>query len=559
MSGCCYAELAAQLPSAGSAYVYVYASMGELPAVLVAGCLTLEYVASASAVARSWGEKVDEWGWKTEMMSSGWFTPESLFNPMACLISTGSVLLLLLGVKESKVVMNVFTMTKVGVVLFMTVGGLLLLEPSNLTPMIPPQFGWSGVFRGATSSFFGYLGFDEICCVAGEAQNPKRNIPYSILLTLGMSTTIYILASFALTGMQPYQVMDGIEGFPGAFTYNGYPWAAQLTAAGEILTLPIVVLITIMAQPRLQYALAQDGLFPSWFAQFDSKGNLWNGTVSSGIIMITIASFVPFTHLNDMISAGVLVSFCMTSSALLLLRHDSPGKMIRPTTSQLSKSTSHSSLSSYPNHHSNHPNHPNHPPIFVDSNMMERLVAMLNIFSFVASILITHYYTHSIAKGLAFLCLSGSVLCCAAMYLYCPPSKKFGGEKRHSHSRYYYPSEYDVKQDDNEDADEDGYFKTPFVPFLPCLAIFINWYLISQLELFGIFLLLFFLGTCAIFYFFYSAKHSLLRKGLSAMEDDSLTEGYHNDGYYEEDGRFGGSTERSDLLMLRSISLPRRG
>ena len=104
------------------------------------------------------------------------------------------------------------------------------MKPENLKPMIPTQFGWAGIFRGATSSFFGYLGYDEICCIAGEAQNPKKNIPYSILWTLVICMSIYITAAISLAGMQPYELIDGVKGFPGAFYYNGVPWAAQLTA-----------------------------------------------------------------------------------------------------------------------------------------------------------------------------------------------------------------------------------------------------------------------------------------------------------------------------------------
>lgn len=246
LSGFSYAELSARLPSAGSAYVYVYASMGELPAMVVAGCLTLEYIAAASAVARSWGEKVVEFLLDdvgiVEQDSHFLFKfimgpiatqvdgEERLFNPMAFLVSFFSVVLLMKGVKESKAVTNFMTMTKVGVVLFMTVGGLVLMKPENLKPMIPTQFGWAGIFRGATSSFFGYLGYDEICCIAGEAQNPKKNIPYSILWTLVICMSIYITAAISLAGMQPYELIDGVEGFPGAFYYNGVPWAAQLTA-----------------------------------------------------------------------------------------------------------------------------------------------------------------------------------------------------------------------------------------------------------------------------------------------------------------------------------------
>jgi len=156
LSGVCYAELACRLPAAGSSYVYVYASMGELPAVLVAACLTLEYVVSGAAVARSWGDKMVRWMAEDLHIikdeNQNWFNPGFDFNPLAALISAASVYLLMNGVKESKAVTNFFTVSKVLLVSFMALVGFVLMKPEeNLIPFVPPQFGWAGVFRGATS------------------------------------------------------------------------------------------------------------------------------------------------------------------------------------------------------------------------------------------------------------------------------------------------------------------------------------------------------------------------------------------------------------------------
>jgi amino acid transporter len=230
LSGVCYAELACRMPAAGSSYVYVYASMGELPAVLVAACLSLEYGISASAVARSWGDKCIQWlnmdlGYDVSSYSG------KIFNPLATFIAAASVALLMNGVKESKSVTNFFTVTKIGVVMFMAIVGISLMEPKeNLVPFIPPQYGMAGVFRGATSSFFGYIGFDEVCCVAGEAINPQRNMPLAIVISLAVVTALYIIAALALTGMQPYQDISEVSGFPVAFQSCGQEWAAQISA-----------------------------------------------------------------------------------------------------------------------------------------------------------------------------------------------------------------------------------------------------------------------------------------------------------------------------------------
>jgi APA family basic amino acid/polyamine antiporter len=186
LSGVCYAEFACRMPAAGSSYVYVYASMGELPAVLVAACLTLEYVISAAAVARSWGDKMVLWMSDTFNLiddeQPNFLNPGFGFNPLAALVSAASVILLINGVKESKAITNFFTVTKVLLVSFMALAGMILMKPrQNLTPFIPQQFGWAGVFRGATSSFFGFIGFDEVACMAQEALEPQKTMPLSIL------------------------------------------------------------------------------------------------------------------------------------------------------------------------------------------------------------------------------------------------------------------------------------------------------------------------------------------------------------------------------------------
>lgn len=173
-SGLCYAELSGKFASAGSSYAYVYASMGELPAVVAGGCLTLEYVFSASAVARSWGDKVvayvqsmselsevDEYGgsnrfppWVFTILDPGYH-----INPAAFVVSAASVILLLNGVRETQKVTNFFTIFKVSLVCFMCIAALRLIQPENFVPLFPTKFGgMKGVIRGTTSSFFGFIG-----------------------------------------------------------------------------------------------------------------------------------------------------------------------------------------------------------------------------------------------------------------------------------------------------------------------------------------------------------------------------------------------------------------
>jgi len=201
------AELSGRIPSAGSTYVYCYVCMGEIAAVIAASCLTLEYGVSGAAVARSWGDKFVVWlrdQWHLGDAVESYLEPHGI-NLMAGLVSTVSVSLLMAGVHESKKVTNFFTLTKVLLVLFMIAGGMSLFQFSNIkseTHSFAPN-GVAGVLRGATSSFFGYLGYDEVCCLAGESLHPQRDMPRAVLWTLFTVTVLYILSSFFLTGIMP--------------------------------------------------------------------------------------------------------------------------------------------------------------------------------------------------------------------------------------------------------------------------------------------------------------------------------------------------------------------
>ena len=216
-----------------------------------------------------------------------------------------------------------------------------------------------------------------------------------------------------------------------------------------------------MAQPRLQYALSKDGLLPSIFSHVDNHGNIWYGTLISGILVVVIASFVPFEHLNDMISAGILVAFCMTDSSLLIMRHESPVN---------------------------------------EPGKVERLVAWFNISALVFGISLTHFYEDIIGNLISVFSALSLITCLKRLYQ-CPQATLFGGSIRASQ----YKGSVDMRVD--------SYFKTPMLPFFPCMGIFVNCYLISQLELIGIALLLGYLAAAALFYFSYGFHHSVGANG----------------------------------------------
>mmetsp|Transcript_37679 Transcript_37679/g.82712 ORF Transcript_37679/g.82712 Transcript_37679/m.82712 type:complete len:621 (-) Transcript_37679:36-1898(-) len=459
LSGCCYAELASKIPVPGSTYTYAYVAIGELAAVISASLLTLEYAVSGAAVARSWGDKVTEWlrhgfaGADDDGNSSGrpiwvdqYLDPEWLgpINPMAFVISATSTAILLAGVKESKRVVNFFTVVKVGLVLFMIVGGFVLTRSANWTPFVPARFGAAGIFRGATSSFFGFIGFDEVVCLAGESVNPSRDLAPAVLLTIAAVSLLYVFAALALTGMQPYDGISEASGFPMAFHANGVNWAAEIAAAGEVLCLPLVVIICLLAQPRLQQALAQDGLLPPIFGETDRTGNLWFGTLFAGVAMTLISLFVPFGYLDDFISAGILLAFCITNNAVVIMRCES-------------RNTCHSRI--------------------------DVVLGLYNIVAFVTAFLLntSYMYRYVVMVSLFLLCLG------LALKLACElPLTKVAKAK-------------------SEDAILHG-FEVPFVPWLPCLAIGVNAVLIFQLETIGLLILFCYIAATAAVYFCYTRQ-----------------------------------------------------
>lgn len=489
-SGVCYAELSGRIPTAGSTYVYTYVCMGELAAVIAAACLTLEYGVSGAAVARSWGDKVVAWlrdQWHLGDNVEAYLEPHGI-NLMAGVVSSVSVALLMGGIHESKRVTNFFTLTKIALVVFMTVGGMCLFQSSNIhseTITFAPS-GVKGILRGATSSFFGYLGYDEVCCIAGEALHPQRDMPRAVLWTLLIVTVLYILASIALTGMLPYDQISETSGFPAAFHDRGVSWAANISAFGEVFTLPVVVLISLMAQPRLQLAMAQDGLLPPIFARVDETGNLKWGTALSGAGMVVVATFVPFAYLDDLISVGILLAFSMTNSCLILLRCESPVQQ---------------------------------------PQLVEKHLVVLNVLCLLTGLISTHAEDIPLGIFLALVALLATICVVFSLAIKCPQSMRFGGsilKPAHSHAN--------MKDalGANSDASKENFFRTPFVPYLPCAGIFINWALVSQLELSGLLLLFLYIGVTVLVYSFNKSNdtgNSLRWKRasyqtLAGMEDD---------------------------------------
>jgi basic amino acid/polyamine antiporter, APA family len=486
LSAVCYAELSARIPVAGGAYAYVSTAIGELPAVITATCLSMFYIGASGMVARSWGDKVVAWVAEELGDTDHWLyrliRPRGPLSPLACVVSSMAVLLLLIGVKESKRATNIFATLKVCVSIFMVVGGLYFVDTANWTPFVPPEFGVSGVMHGATATFSGYLGYDCVCGLGGEAIQPERNLPIAILFTLISVMALYVTATLALTGMQPYGEISPVSGFSEAFYAKDAKVVGEIVALGELATLPIVVLIAIMAEPRLMLALAEDKILPRYFRQISAAGNLWNGTLVAGSVMVVVSTFVPFAKLNDMISFAVLTILNLTDSSLVLLWHESP----------------------------------------THSRLAGSLLIGYHGCALVTVLLLTYFYNNVLGQSLIVLFAGSTAAVAMFIRLWCPRSAVFGGLGGGPSHDSSFP-----------DAAEDRFFRTPFVPFWPCLGIFINWYLIVQLEVPGILAMLGILAGTTIFYVI-SGKRG---------DDPAEEHGEDHQQDHSSSSKFGGSVE----------------
>ncbi len=346
MSALSYAELSSLIPLGGSSYVYTYIALGELPAFLSACCLSLEYGIAGGAVSRSWSDKVEAWidGLTDSNFATSTFIGGLKVNILAGIIQALVVVLVLGGVDLSKTVINSFTSFKVVLVIFIIIAGLYLYDPSNNPSWTP--YGTTGILRGASSCFFGYVGYDEVCCMAGEAKDPRRSVPLGVIYTVCIVTVLYTLAGIALVGMQNYALISEDTGFSSAFASNHWAFAEHVVALGEILTLPIVVMVSFIAQPRVQFALAEDGLLPSLFSEIDRQGNLRKSIIVTGIICTFIALFIPFQYLDDLISGGVLISFNFTNTSIILSKFDMALLSINPRSNSYSNNNNSNNSSS---------------------------------------------------------------------------------------------------------------------------------------------------------------------------------------------------------------------
>jgi len=325
----CYAELAAMIPVAGSAYTYCYVGLGEIWAWIVGWDLVLEYMVFASTVSVGWSAYM-----VNLLQTAGINLPPQLINPIGVsggLINLPAILIALIitgvvyiGIKEATGLNNILVVVKLAMVILFIVLAAGHINPDNWTPFFP--YGVGGVFRGAAIIFFAYIGFDAVATAAEEVKNPKRDLPIGIIGSLIVSTILYIIVSAILTGILPYQEYKNIAA-PVSFALMkiGIPWGSALVATGAVAGITSVCLVIIYGATRIIYSLSRDGLLPNTFSKVNRKyGTPGKTTILVGMITIVLAGFLPVSRLAEMTNIGTLTAFIVVSISVILMRKSLP-------------------------------------------------------------------------------------------------------------------------------------------------------------------------------------------------------------------------------------------
>jgi basic amino acid/polyamine antiporter, APA family len=347
----CYAEFASILPVEGSAYAYSYGTIGEVFAWLIGWNLILEYMMGATTVAVAWSgyfEKllhlfgIDLPIWLTndavtaaeKAAKLGIAAPAFSFNLPAFLITWVVTIVLVRGIQESAKANNIIVIIKLAVVLFVIVVGAFYVDTANWSPFIPERmidaagkghFGWDGVITAATIVFFAYIGFDAVSTQAGEAINPRKDVPFAIIASLIICTVLYILVSLVLTGMVKYDTLDLKAPVASAFADQGLGWAVFIITIAAVAGLTSVMLVMMLGQTRIFLGMSKDGLMPKFFGEIHDKFKTpWKSTLLVGGIVSLIAATTPIDKVSEMCSMGTLLAFAMISGAVLLLRFQQP-------------------------------------------------------------------------------------------------------------------------------------------------------------------------------------------------------------------------------------------
>jgi len=329
LAALCYAEFATMLPISGSAYSYSYATLGELVAWIIGWDLILEYGVASAAVASGWS------GYFRVMLEGVGFpipvalahapgTVEgALVNLPALAILWLVTSLLVVGIRQSATANSVIVALKLVVILFVIGAGAGYVEPANWRPFAP--FGWSGIMSGGAIVFFAYIGFDAVTTAAEESRRPERDMPIGILGSLAVCTLLYLAVAAVVTGMVPLDQIDKTAPLATAFRARGRDFAAGLISVGAIVGLTSVLLVLLLGQSRIFFAMSRDGLLPPLFSRVHPRFRTPHlSTLIVGGIVSLFAGFFPLELIVELVSIGTLFAFVLVSIGVVVMRRIAP-------------------------------------------------------------------------------------------------------------------------------------------------------------------------------------------------------------------------------------------
>ncbi len=344
LAALCYAELAALVPVAGSAYTYAYATLGELVAWIIGWDLIIEYAVGNVAVAISWsgyfcemlrGVGIAVPAWLATDLRTALASPEILASaphvagvPIVLNLPAAAIVVLITwilvrGVKESSRFNEAMVIVKLAVLAFFVVVGATYVQPANWRPFLPN--GWHGVWVGAAVVFFAYIGFDAVSTAAEETRDPGRDLPRGIIGSLVISTVVYVLVAAVVTGMVPWTELHTAEPLTVAMHRYHLTWGAGLVAAGSVAAHTAVLLVFQMGQPRIFYSMARDGLLPAAFARVHPRYRTPHvTTILTGVGVAAFATFANIEEMVDLTNIGTLFAFAIVSAGVIVLRRTEP-------------------------------------------------------------------------------------------------------------------------------------------------------------------------------------------------------------------------------------------
>jgi APA family basic amino acid/polyamine antiporter len=350
LAGLCYAEFASVVPVAGSAYTFSYASLGELVAWIIGWDLMLELALGAATVASGWSQY-----FKVVLTSSPWHAnpPAWIFadghNVVAAVVVLVITGVLCLGMRTSSAVTAVIVVIKVAIVLLVIIAGLSYIKSRNYHPFIPPSgskaapggsssttlaqdlgispgaFGVGGIFAGAALVFFAFIGFDVVATNAEETKRPQRDVPIGIFASLAICTVLYVAVALVVTGMVKYNHIDVKAPLSTAFTSVHETTIATIIAYGALAGLTSVVLVLLLGQSRVFFAMSRDRLLPPVFSAVSERfGTPYRTTLVTGVAVAALTFFFPLKTLAELVNIGTLFAFVLVSIGVVVLRRTRP-------------------------------------------------------------------------------------------------------------------------------------------------------------------------------------------------------------------------------------------